>query len=207
MLTLAQIRLILVPMANSFIESKQSISLLWPFIRPYRLQIGIALFAVGVAASTVLVFGWGLRNLVDRGFSDSTGHYLNQALLVLLGIILLLAAASYTRFYLVYWVAERSIAEVRKKIYQHLLSLDPAYFETHKTGDQVSRINTDTTVLQMVLTTNLPMACRHVLTMAGGMVMLFVVSPLMTAMVLGVVPVVMVPIIYFGRRVDRKSVV
>ncbi|MBI3441154.1 MAG: ATP-binding cassette domain-containing protein [Proteobacteria bacterium] len=163
------------------------------------------MFAVGVAASTVLVFGWGLRNLVDRGFSDSTGHYLNQALLVLLGIILLLAAASYTRFYLVYWVAERSIAEVRKKIYQHLLSLDPAYFETHKTGDQVSRINTDTTVLQMVLTTNLPMACRHVLTMAGGMVMLFVVSPLMTAMVLGVVPVVMVPIIYFGRRVRSRS--
>ena len=120
-------------------------------------------------------------------------------------MILLTAAASYTRFYLVYWIAERVIADLRKKIYRHILDLDPAYFETHKTGEQVSRINTDTTVLQMVVTTNLPMAIRHVLTMAGGIIMLFIVSPAMTGMVLGVVPVIMVPIIYFGRKVRARS--
>ncbi|MCE9508630.1 MAG: ATP-binding cassette domain-containing protein [Alphaproteobacteria bacterium] len=190
---------------NSFTESKKPASLLWPFLTPYRLHIGVALLAVGVAASTVLTFGWGLKNLVDEGFSDRSGHYLNQALLVLLGVILLLAAASYTRFYLVHWVAERVIAEMRKKIYQHLLVLDPGYFETHKTGDQVSRINTDTTVLQMVMTSNLPTAFRNLLTMMGGVVMLFIVSPVMTGMVAGVVPFVIGPIIYFGRKVRAKS--
>jgi ATP-binding cassette subfamily B protein len=163
------------------------------------------LAAISLAASTVLVFGWGLKHLVDEGFSDPSGHYLNQALLVLLGIILLLAAASYTRFYLMNWMAERVIADLRKDIYRHLLLLDPAYFETHKTGDQVSRINTDTTVLQMVLTNNLPMAFRNMLTMLGGAVMLFIVSPVMTAMLLGVVPLVVGPIIYFGRKVRSKS--
>jgi ATP-binding cassette subfamily B protein len=192
-------------LVNNFAESKKPASLLWPFLTPYRLHIGVALLAVGVAASTVLTFGWGLKNLVDEGFSDRSGHYLNEALLVLLGVILLLAAASYTRFYLVHWVAERVIAEMRKKIYQHLLTLDPGYFETHKTGDQVSRINTDTTVLQMVLTTNLPTAFRNLLTMLGGVVMLFIVSPAMTGMVVGVVPFVIGPIVYFGRKVRSKS--
>jgi len=187
------------------IEPKKNLSLLWPFIRPYRLHICIVLLAVGISAATVLAFGWGLKNLVDEGFSDRSGHYLNQALLVLLGVILILAAASYTRFYMVHWVAERVMAELRKKIYRHLLTLDPAYFETHETGDHVSRINTDTTVLQMVLTTNLPAAFRHTLTMLGGAAMLFIVSPQMTGMVLGVVPFVIGPIIYFGRKVRAKS--
>ncbi len=177
----------------------------WPLIRPHRLPIGIALIAVTVAALTVLAFGWGLKDLVDKGFSDHSGHYLNQALLVLLGVILALAAASYTRFYLVHRVAERVMADLRKKLYTHLLALDPAYFETHKTGDQVSRINTDTTVLQMVVTTTLPMAFRHLLTMIGGIVMLFVVSPSMTGMVLGVVPFVIVPVVYFGHKIRSKS--
>src|SRR3990172_5669909 len=190
---------------SSFTESKKPASLLWPFLTPYRLHIGVALLAVGVAAATVLTFGWGLKNLVDEGFSDQSGHYLNQALLVLLGVILLLTAASYTRFYLVNWVAERVVAELRKEIYRHLLTLDPAYFETHKTGDQVSRINTDTTVLLMVLTGNLPTAFRNLLTVLGGAVMLFIVSPVMTGMVLGAVPLVIAPIIYFGRKVRSKS--
>src|ERR1035437_10453677 len=181
------------------------VALLCPSLRNYTTQLVAILFAICVSAATVLVFGWGLKNLVDRGFADHSGHYLNQALLVLLGIILLLAATSYVRFYLVYWVAERLIADLRKRIYRHILLLEPAYFETHKTGEQVSRINTDTTVLQMVSTTNLPMAMRHILTMIGGIVMLFVVSPAMTGMVLGVVPVIMVPIIYFGRKVRSRS--
>ena len=181
------------------------ISLLFPTLKNYTLHLAATLFAICVSAGTVLVFGWGLKNLVDRGFSDQSGHYLNQALLVLLGIILLLAATSYTRFYLVYWVAERLIADLRKRIYRHILDLDPTFFETHKTGEQVSRINTDTTVLQMVSTTNLPMAMRHILTMLGGIIMLFVVSPGMTGMMLGVIPVVMGPIIFFGRRVRSRS--
>jgi len=182
-----------------------TLSRLCPSLKNYTVHLIGIVFAICVSAATVLVFGWGLKNLVDRGFSDHSGHYLNEALLVLLGIILLLAATSYTRFYLVYWVAERLIADLRKRIYRHILDLDASFFESHKTGEQVSRINTDTTVLQMVSTTNLPMAMRHILTMIGGIVMLFVVSPVMTGMMLFVVPVVMGPIIYFGRKVRARS--
>jgi ATP-binding cassette subfamily B protein len=198
----------------SFTESKDTrkanrlthdFALLFPSLRQYTLQLVGIVFAILVSAATVLVFGWGLKNLVDQGFSDHSGHYLNQALTALFGIIVLLAATSYTRFYLVYRVAERLIADLRKRIYGHILSLDPAFFEAHKTGEQVSRINTDTTVLQLVLTTNLPMSLRHILTMAGGIVMLFVVSPVMTGMVLCVVPIVIAPIIFFGRKVRARS--
>ena len=193
---------------ESFTESSKTnarVKLLWPSVRPYLAQILVALVAIGISASTVLLFGWGLKHLIDQGFSDRSGHFLNQALLVLLVVILFMAVASYTRFYLVYWVAERMIADLRKKIYAHLLALDPTYFETHETGEQVSRINTDTSVLQVVVTTNLPMALRNIVTMLGGIVMLFVVSPEMTGMVLGVVPLVLVPIIYFGRKVRARS--
>lgn len=186
-------------------ESDSKISLLWPLLRPHTARISLALLAIGVAAGTVLAFGWGLKNLIDQGFSDQSGHYLNRALLVLLALILVLAGSSYTRFYMTSRVAEQITADLRRRIYKHLLSLDTPYFETHKTGDQVSRINTDTTVLQMVMTTTLPTAFRHVLTIAGGCIMLFIVSPGMTGMVLMVAPIVIGPIIYFGRKVRSRS--
>src|SRR5271170_1281649 len=109
-------------------QAKSYIALLFPSLKDYTLQLAAIVFAICVSAATVLVFGWGLKNLVDRGFADHSGHYLNQALLALLGIILLLAATSYVRFYLVYRVAERLIADLRKRIYRHILGLDPAYF-------------------------------------------------------------------------------
>ena len=194
-----------------FTESRESRSLaaplrlLWPIIKPYGLHLALAGGAVVIASSTVLTFGWGLRNLIDHGFHDDGGAYLNRALLILLAVILVLAAASYARFYLVWRVAERMIMDLRKKIYLHLLALDPAYFELHKTGEHVSRINADTTVLQMVVTTNVPTAFRHILMLAGGIVMMFVVSPSMTLMASAVVPLIMAPIIYFGRGVRSKS--
>ncbi len=124
---------------------------------------------------------------------------------MLLCIILTLAAASYTRTFTVYWIAERITADLRKKLFGKLLTLDPVYFENSKTGGEVSRINADTTVLQLVLATNLPVSLRHILTLAGGVIMLFVTSPSMTALVLLVVPVVILPIMYFGRRVRARS--
>ncbi len=181
------------------------LKVLFPDLKNYLLQMTGALLAILVSAGTVLVFGWGLKVLVDKGFSDHTGHTLNTALAVMLGIIILMAATSYARFSLVYWTAEKLIADLRKRIYSHILKLDPAYFETHKTGEQVSRINTDTTVLKMVATTNLPMGARHVLTIIGGIMMMVVVSPIMTGTVLLAVPVVVAPIIFLGRKVRARS--
>ncbi|HYD19253.1 MAG TPA: ABC transporter transmembrane domain-containing protein, partial [Patescibacteria group bacterium] len=126
-------------------------------------------------------------------------------LTLLAAVVVILAAATYMRMRLVYLVAERVIRDLRAKIYRHLLTLDPAFFEQNKTGDQISRINADTSILQIVITTNLPMAFRHSLMLTGGLVMLCIVSPSMTGVVLLAVPVVLGPLLWFGRRVRAKS--
>jgi len=184
---------------------EKPLQFLWPMLRPYRWQLAGGIFGMIISSSMTLALGWGLKGIVDRAFAAHNDHFLNQALLMLIGLVLLMAIASYTRIRLVYLVAEKVIRDLRVKIYRHLLGLDPAFFEQHKTGDQISRINADTTVLQLVVTTNLPMAFRHALMLLGGTVMLCIVSPSMTGMVLLAVPVVLGPILWFGRRVRAKS--
>ncbi len=179
--------------------------LLAPLLRPYKWVLAGGVLAMVLSAATMLGIGWGLKNIVDQGLSDGSGGVLNQALLVLLAVIIVMAGASYARLMMVYRVAERVTADLRKQVYTHLLSLDPAFFDSVKTGDQIARINADTTVLQLVITSNLPQAFRHVLMLAGGVAMLFMVSPAMTGMALLAVPVVIFPAIYFGRRVRAKS--
>ncbi|MBI1216883.1 MAG: ATP-binding cassette domain-containing protein [Alphaproteobacteria bacterium] len=178
---------------------------LWPMLRPYKLQLAGGLLAMAVSSGTTLAIGWGLKVIVDKAFASHDATVLNHALLGLLAVVLLMAGASYTRLQLVWKVAERVTADLRKKIYEHLLTLDPAFFEEYKTGDQVSRINADTTVLQLVITNNLPTAVRHSLMLTGGIILLCVVSPSMTLMVLGVVALVILPIMFFGRKVRAKS--
>lgn len=182
-----------------------ALGLLMPFLRPYKWSLAGGIAAMVVASSMMLAIGWGLKGIVDQGFNDGSGQVLNQALLALFGVIVLMSLASYVRFDLVNRVAERVIADLRKKIYGHLMTLDGVYLDSLKTGDQVAKINADTTVLQLVITSNLPSAFRHSLMLFGGIVMLLLVSPKMTALALLAVPVVILPAIYFGRRVRAKS--
>jgi len=184
---------------------EKPLQLLWPLLRPYKRQLLGGLAALCVASCMTLAMGWGLKSIVDHGLTGKDGNFLDHALLVLLAVILLMAGATYARFRLVNVVAERVTADLRMRIYKHLLSLDPAYFEQHKTGDQVSRINADTTVLQVVVTSNFPSAFRHSFMLLGGLAMLCVVSPSMTGIVMLAVPLIVGPMIYFGRRVRAKS--
>lgn len=182
-----------------------ALALLWPLLRPYKWVLAGGVLAMALSAGTMLGIGWGLKNIVDHGLADGSGAVLNQALLVLLGVIIVMAGASFARLHLVYRVAERVTADLRKQVYTHLLSLDPTFFDSVKSGDQISRINADTTVLQLVITSNLPSTFRHAIMLLGGIVMLFLVSPAMTGMALFAVPVLIFPAIYFGRRVRAKS--
>lgn len=182
-----------------------ALRLLWPLLRPYRAALAGGVLAMLLSSAMMLAVGWGLKTIVDRGFGDGTGQVLNQALLCLLGVIVVMAGASFTRLHLVYRVAERVVADLRKRIFSHLLTLDPAYYDSIKTGDQIAKINADTTVLQLVVTSNLPSAIRHTLMLLGGTAMLFMVSPMMTGMALLAVPVIIFPAITFGRRVRAKS--
>ena len=175
------------------------------YLKPYKPQVAGALVALIIAAGTVLGLGAGLRALVDQGLSQGDTALLDHALVALVGIVVLLAFASYGRFFLVSWIGERVVADLRRDVYSRVLVQPPAFFETVRTGEVLSRLTTDTSVLQTVVGSSLSMALRNVLLLIGGTVMLAVTSPKLTGIVFLLVPVVMVPIIVFGRRVRRMS--
>jgi len=161
--------------------------------------------ALVIASGTVLALGSGLRMLVDRGFADGNADLLDQALFVLFAVTLLMAGASYARFFLVSWIGERVVADIRSAVYAHIIRLDPGFFEVTRTGEVLSRLTTDTTLLQVVIGSSVSIALRNILMFVGGLTMLAVTSPKLTALVLLVVPLVVVPIIGYGRRVRRLS--
>ncbi|MBV8535594.1 MAG: ATP-binding cassette domain-containing protein [Alphaproteobacteria bacterium] len=175
------------------------------FVRPYRLQVSAALVALVIAASTVLVFGAGLRWLIDRGFAAGDPALLDQALIGLLAVIAVLAASTYGRSYLVSWLGERVTADIRRAVFDNLVRLSPGFYETTRTGEVLSRLSTDTTVVQTIVSSSASQALRNILLFVGGTVMMAVTSPKLTGLVFVVVPLVVSPIIIFGRRVRGLS--
>jgi len=178
---------------------------LWRFVRPYGLQLAGAMTALVITSGTVLALGMGLRRLVDEGFAAGDADLLNQAVLVLFGVVILLALATYSRFYLVSWIGERVVADIRRKVFDHILTLSPAYYELTRTGEVLSRLTTDTTLLQTVVGSSVSIAIRNFLLLVGGTVLLAITSVKLTALVFLVVPLVLLPILTFGRRVRRLS--
>jgi len=176
-----------------------------PFLLPYKWRILGAMLALTVAAGTVLGLGQGMRVLIDQGFAGGDTSLLDRALLVLLGVIALMAASTYGRFYLVSWIGERVVADIRRAVYDHVLTLSPGFFETTKTGEILSRLTTDTTLLQVVVGSSASIALRNTLLFLGGTGMLLITSPKLTGLVALVVPLVVAPIIFFGRRVRKLS--
>jgi len=175
------------------------------FLAPYKAAVAGALLALTTAAVTVLALGFGLRRLVDEGFRGDDTTLLDQALIVMFVVIALLAMASYGRYYLVSWIGERVVADIRRAVYDHVIGLDPGFFEKTKTGEILSRLTTDTTVLQVVVGATASTALRNLLMFVGGTVLLAVTSPKLTGLVFLLVPVVILPIGIFGRRVRRLS--
>ncbi len=175
------------------------------FVRPYRREVAYAAIALLVAAGAVLAIGQGLRFVIDRGFVAGSAAELDRALALLGGVIVAMAAATYTRFYFVSWLGERVTADLRRAVFDHLLRLPPAFFEVTRTGEVISRLTNDTTMLETVIGSSLSMAVRNFLLLVGGLVMLALTSAKLTLLVLAGVPLVVVPIILFGRRVRRLA--
>jgi ATP-binding cassette subfamily B protein len=167
--------------------------------------VSFAAIALVVAAAAVLAVGQGLKGVVDRGFSAGDAHELDRTLALMLGVVVVMAAATYTRFYFVSWIGERVTADLRRAVFGHLLTLPPAFFEVTRTGDAISRLINDTSMLDTVIGSSASMAIRNLLLLAGGLVMLAVTSVKLTLLVLAGVPVVVVPIILFGRRVKKLA--
>jgi ATP-binding cassette subfamily B protein len=175
------------------------------FLRPYRARIAIALAALLVAVACVLALGRGLQHVVDRGFGSGDPRLLDQALAAMIVVVVLFAAATCARFYFMMTVGERVVTDLRRAVFDHILALDPAFFESERTGDVVSRLTNDATLLQQVIGYGVSMFVRNALMMAGAAVMLFVTSWKLAALVLVGVPATLLPILVLGRRVRRLS--
>ncbi len=176
-----------------------------PFLAPYRLVVGLAAVFLLSAALLALAVPVGVRQMIDHGFSRDNALLINRYFLLLIVIALALGVATAGRFYCVSWLGERVVADLRRQIFGHLLTLSPSYFEVMPTGDLLSRLSADTTLVQTALSSSLSIALRNVLLLCGGLAMLLLTSPAMTGLVLLAVPVVVMPLVLLGRAVRRRS--
>jgi ATP-binding cassette, subfamily B, bacterial len=175
------------------------------FLWPYRARIAAAFVALLVAVACVLALGRGLQHVVDRGFGSGDPRLLDQALTAMIAVVVLFAAATYTRFYFMMTVGERVVTDLRRAVFDHILALDPAFFEKERTGDVVSRLTNDATLLQQVIGYGVSMFVRNSLMMVGAAAMLFVTSWKLALLVLVGAPATLAPMLLLGRRVRRLS--
>jgi ATP-binding cassette subfamily B protein len=182
---------------------------LFPFLRPYRRQFMLAGIALVVAAAATLAIPYAFKQMIDLGFGASAGErsirHVDATFIALFGVASVLALATAARFYTVSWLGERVTADIRSAVYRHVVNQSPEFFETTQTGEVLSRITTDTTLIQAVVGTSVSMALRNVLLFLGGLAMLFVTSPKLSSIILGLLVMVVVPIVLFGRRVRKLS--
>jgi len=167
--------------------------------------VTLAAAALIVAAASVLAFGLVIREVVDQGIGSGNAATLNGALLLFLGVVSLMALSVGARVYLVNWLGERVVADVRKAVFSHVLTLDTGFFESTRSGEVISRLTTDTTLLQTLVGSALAITIRNLLLIIGGVVMLLVTSLKLTLLVLVGVPLVVVPVWLLGHRVRHLS--
>jgi ATP-binding cassette subfamily B protein len=175
------------------------------YLAPYRWRVVATLVALALAAAAVLVFGVGIRYLIDGGFAAGRPSALDHGLKASLIVVVVLAAATFARAYLVGWLGERLVADLRAQVYAHVTRLSPGFFELTRTGEVLSRLTSDTAVIQSVISASMSQALRNLLLLIGGLALLVVTNPKLTGLILIVVPLVVVPIVAIGRRVRKLS--
>jgi ATP-binding cassette subfamily B protein len=189
--------------------SPRSLSGLLPFIRPYRARVALAGLFLVLAALSTLAFPVALKTLIDQGLvaaePGARVMQLREHFLALFGVAAALGVFSAARFYVVSWLGERITADLRNAVYAHVLRQSPEFFETTKTGEVLSRLTTDTTLVQTVVGSSLSMGLRNTVMGLGALVALIVTNPYVMTQVLGILVLVVLPGIYFGRRVRKLS--
>jgi len=175
------------------------------FIAPYRWPAVGALLALIVTAGITLSMGQGIRLLVDQGFMTQSPHLLNQSIGLFMLLVVGLAIGTFARFYLVSWIGERVVADIRRQVFNHLIYLHPGFYEDNRSSEIQSRLTADTTLLQSVIGSSLSLFLRNLLMVIGGIVLLFITNPKLTSIVVVALPLVIAPILIFGRRVRSLS--
>lgn len=195
-------------MAESDPKSSDNLKILLSilhFITPYKTRTIVAGIALVFTAAISLSFGQGFRLMVDEGFALGSQGNLTQVVGLFFVLVFLLACGSVTRFYLVSWIGERVTADIRMAVFNHIIELHPGFFETNKSSEIQSRITTDTTLLQSLIGSSVSMALRSILMSIGGIIWLFITNAKLTFIVMVSVPLVIMPILFFGKRVRKLS--
>ena len=184
---------------------RRAIRLTLRFLAPYRWQAFGALLALIATAGITLSMGQGIRLLVDQGFMTQSPHLLNQSIGLFMVLVVGLAIGTFARFYLVSWIGERVVADIRRQVFNHLVYLHPGFYENNRSSEIQSRLTADTTLLQSVIGSSLSLFLRNLLMVIGGIVLLFITNPKLTSIVVIALPLVIAPILIFGRRVRNLS--
>ncbi|WP_286829806.1 MULTISPECIES: ABC transporter transmembrane domain-containing protein [Kordiimonas] len=178
---------------------------LWTFVKPYKLQLVLAGFFLLVAAATTLVVPKALGNIVDNGFSNDNAQAVNDYFLVFVAIVVVMAVATACRFYFVTWIGERVVADIRKAVYERLITLSPEFFEENRPGEIVSRLTADTTLVQTIVGSSASVWLRNFLIAVAGTIALFIMSPKLMGYIALVIPLLLGIIIVVGRKVRNLS--
>lgn len=189
-------------------RAKKGMGALLPIIRllsQYKLRLVGASIALLFTAGATLSLGRGLQVLIDQGFGGGTRADLKSAIVLLISIAAAMAVGTFVRFYLVSWLGERISADIRKKVFDNVVRLHPGFFETNRSLEIMSRLTTDTTLLQTIIGSSFSMALRSSLTTTGALVMMFITNLKLSLIIALGVPLVLLPILVFGRRVRKLS--
>lgn len=183
----------------------QAIKMAAQFVAPYNRQIIYSLLALFFTATITLSIGQGIRLLIDQGLATQSKDLLSQYVMIFLLLVIALAVGTFTRYYWVTWLGERVIADIRRKVFNHLIHLHPGFFEENRSLEIQSRLTADMTLLQTVIGSSVSFALRNFIMMLGGIIWLFITNAKLTALVMICVPLVVAPILIYGRRVRHLS--
>ena len=178
---------------------------IFSFVKPYKLMLALALLALLLTAAVNLSLGQGVKLVIDNGFIAGSVEQLQSAILILIGLISLLALGTFSRFYLMSWLGERVSADIRKTVFNRIVTLHPSYFEENRSGELMTRLTTDTALLQSIIGSSFSMALRSSLMLVGGLIMLMVTSIKLTLFVVLSVPVILVPMMLYGKKVRKLA--
>ena len=183
----------------------RALALMIPYVARYKGRALAAVGALVAAAVATLAMPLAIRRMIDVGFSSSNAGFVNRTFLVLIVLAGLLALASSGRYYLVMTLGERIVADLRRDVFTHLMRLSAAFFDVARSGDIVSRLSADTTQIKSAVGASASIALRNLVLFLGATIMMVVTSPRLSGLILIVIPVIVLPLVLFGRRVRRNS--
>ena len=178
---------------------------LWPYMARYKVRFVFAIVVLLVAAGATLVFPIAIRQMIDMGFRADNSGFIDQYFFALVAVCTILAIASSLRLYTVIWLGERIISDLRNNVFSHIAQLDMNFFDQAKSGELISRLSADTTQIKSAVGVSASIALRNLILCIGATIMMFVTSPRLSSFVLLSLPIIVIPLIFIGKLVERKS--